>query len=134
MILAAAALFCACSSENKPLKIEFSKDSSAIVFSQLEPVGLLQLKNKLQTDTLYQKLATVLQTPGDNDSTDMEKDWPGRLSLKGDELIFTPDTPFVKGKSYLVQTMLNTAFATKKDIFSSEVGHQVKPIQKVLVR
>lgn len=135
----ASVVFCisllACQlSNNKPLQIDFSKDSTTIVCSNIDPSGLLQLKKNLKTDTMYQKLLSVLQTPGENDSTEMEIEWPGKLSMKGDQLVFTPDTPFRKGKTYLVETMINAQFASKKDVLRSEVGHQVKPQQKMLKR
>ena len=132
-------IFCgfllACNSSNDTtLRIDFSADSTKIVCSNIDPVGLLQLKKNLKTDTMYQNLLSVLQTPADNDSTSMEIEWPGKLSMQGDQLIFTPDTAFKKGKAYLVETMLNAQFASKKEILRSEVGHQIKLQQKILLR
>lgn len=126
---------CACStSNNKSLQIDFSADSSMIIFKQIEPAGLLQLKNNLPTDTQYQKLVSVLQTPGDDDSTSMEMEWPGKLVMDNDQLVFVPDSPFRKGKLYLVQTMLHADFATTKEVLHAEVGHHVKPQQQLLKR
>ncbi|MFD0940110.1 hypothetical protein [Pedobacter boryungensis] len=123
-----------CNTNSKPLSIHFSKDSSAVVISNIEPAGLLQLKNNINTDTAYQNLVSVLQTPADDDSTSMEVEWPGKLSITGDSLVFTPANPFIKGKSYLVETMLNTQFARGKEIIKSEVGHKVKAQQQILRR
>lgn len=135
----AALLYCfclfACTTTNpKPIAISFAADSNTIVIRNIEKAGLFQLKANLATDTTYQNLVTVLQTPADDDTASMEIEWPGKLMLKENNLIFMPDTPFVKGKYYLVQTMLNTQFATGKEIVQAEVGHAVKPQQKLLKR
>jgi hypothetical protein len=121
-------------SNHVPLQIDFSADSTKIVLSNIDPSSLHQLANNLTTDTAYQKLVAVLQTPTDDDSTSMEIEWPGKLSLVGHQLIFTPDRAFVKGKSYLVETIINAQFASKKEVLKSEVGHVVKPQQKILTR
>lgn len=134
MPICLALLLLGCSSGPKPLAIRFSADSTAIVISGIEEAGLLKLKTNLATDTAYQQLVSVLQTPAENDSTGMETEWPGKLSIKGDSLWFAPTDPFVKGKNYLVETMLNTRFASGGDIVRSKVGHTVKPQQQILVR
>lgn len=129
------ALFFGCNgAKHQPLSIRFSADSTAIVISDIEEAGLFQLKNNLEKDTAYQQLVSVLQTPADDDSTSMEIEWPGKLSIKGDSLWFRPQQPFVKGKNYLVETILNTQFASGSDIVKSKVGHAVKPQQQILVR
>lgn len=81
---------------------------------------------------MYQKILSVLETPADDDSTSMEREWPGKLIMQGENLVFRPDSPFVKGKTYLVETMLNTQFAGSGDVTRSEIGHQIKKQQKML--
>lgn len=135
----AALLYClclvACTTANyTPININFAADSNSIIISNIEKAGLFKLKANLQIDTTYQNLVSVLQTPAEDDSTSIEKVWPGRLSLQGDSLVFTPDTPFVKGKYYLVETMLNTKFATSREIVTADVGHALKPKQQLLKR
>lgn len=120
--------------KNKPLSIGFSADSSVIVIRNIDPVGLLQLKDHLATDTVYQTLVSVLQTPGDDDFTGREIDWPGVLSLKGNELLFTPKEPFEKGKSYLVATMVNASFSGVEDFIKDKGDYRVKAQEQVLKR
>ncbi|MEE1946262.1 hypothetical protein VRU48_14150 [Pedobacter sp. KR3-3] len=120
--------------ESRPLSIRFSADSTAIVISDIGETGLFRLKTNLEKDTAYQQLVSVLQTPAEDDSTGMETDWPGKLRMQGDSLWFVPANPFVKGKNYLVETMLNTQFASGGDIVRAKVGHTVKPQQQILVR
>lgn len=83
---------------------------------------------------MYQKLVSVLQTPAEDDSVGMEMDWPGALSVAGDSLVFIPNKPFVKGKNYLVETIINSKFASGADILKSDVGRSLKPQQKTLIR
>ena len=128
-------LFLACnSSKEESLTIEFSADSSQILFKNIEPSGLLQLRNNLSTDSAYQKLVTVFQTPSDHDSTSMEMVWPGQLKLQGDTLIYMPANAFVKGKTYLVETIVNTHFASRGEVLQAEIGHQLKANRKTLIR
>ena len=127
-------LFSCTTASNKPLLIGFSADSSQIVVKEINEAGLFQLKSHINTDSAYQKLVTVLQTPADDDSTSMEVEWPGKLSIKEDHLVFTPNSPFIKGKTYLVETILNTQFASGEDIIKDRVGTQIKPQQQTLKR
>ena len=133
-IILMCTLFSCSTKESDQLKIEFSADSSRIVLKNISSSGLLQLKKNLPTDSSYQKLVSVLQTPADDDSISMELECPGHLMLEKDQLVFLPDTPFVKGKHYLVETLVNTHFGGKKDVLTSDVGHRLKAQQKVLVR
>jgi hypothetical protein len=135
LLLPLSCLVFACNtSNNKPLVIQFSADSSKIQFVNIDPAGLAHLKSNLGKDSAYQKLVDVLQTPINDDSISMEMEWPGKLSLLQDTLVYTPDTAFKKGQAYLVETMLNTHFANKKEIARSEVGHQIKRQQQLLLR
>ncbi|RZL44378.1 MAG: hypothetical protein EOP00_20070 [Pedobacter sp.] len=128
-------LWVGCGSTNsKPLSIEFSSDSSKIIIKNINEAGLFQIKSNLKADTAYQKLVSVLQTPAEDDSTSMEIEWPGKLDIIGDSLLFTPEKPFDKGKLYIVEAMLNVQFAKSEEIVKSDVGHTLKSQQKILKR
>ncbi|KQB99315.1 hypothetical protein [Pedobacter sp. Hv1] len=119
---------------NKPLSIQFAADSNKIVISNINDASLFHLQKYINTDSSYQNLVSVLQTPVDDDSTSMEMDWPGKLSIANHQLVFTPQSPFIKGKAYLVETMISAEFASGKDIIESKVGYKVKPQQQLLKR
>jgi hypothetical protein len=128
-------LFLACTAkEHALLSIRFSADSSAILFSNIEPAGVLQLKSNLKTDTLYQKIVSVLETPADDDSTSMERVWPGKLSMQGEALIFTPESPFIKGKTYLVETQLNMSFGDVEQVIQGKMSKTMNFQQQLLKR
>ena len=128
------ALFSCNVKNSKPLLITFSKDSTQIVLKDISEAGLFQLKSHLDSDSAYQNLVVVLETPADNDSTSMEMELKGKLSLNENQLVFTPELPFVKGKTYLVETIINAQFASGEDIIKDKVGNHIKPQQKTLLR
>lgn len=128
--------FCAaCSSSgNKVVQIGFSSDSTELVLSSLEGETLVKLREGLGKDSAYQNVVEVLETPGEDDSLTVERIWPGRLQMVGDELRFKPDTPFRKGKSYLVETILQAKFGEMQKILKSDLGMRVQKQQKILIR
>lgn len=127
-------LFSCDQTKSKPLVISFSLDHSKIVVKNINEAALFQIKSNIAKDSSYQQLVNVYQTPADDDSTSMEIEWKGTLSLKDDELLFNPVLPFIKGKTYLVETILNSQFASGKDIIKGKVGTQIKPQQQILKR
>ena len=128
------ALFSCNVKNSKPLLITFSKDSTQIVLKDISEAGLFQLKSHLDSDSAYQNLVVVLETPGDNDSTSMEMELKGKLSLNENQLVFTPEISFKKGKTNLVETIINAQFASGEDIIKDKVGNHIKPQQKTLLR
>ncbi len=128
-------LFFSCNqTKSKPLLIAFSSDSSKIIIKDIDEAGLYRLKSNINADSSYQQLVTVLQTPQDDDSTSMEIEWKGKLNIEGNELVFTPAFPFVKGKTYLIETIINSHFANGEDIISGKVGTHIKSQQQTLKR
>jgi len=135
LFLLANCLLMACTSkDNTKLSIQFAADRSTIVISNIEAAALLQLKNNLPKDSLYQDVVTVLETPGDDDSVSIEKEWPGKLKMQENELVFTPDSPFVKGKSYLIESLLNVSFGNVKQLLKGEMKTTLNFQQKILKR
>jgi len=120
--------------ESKLLQIKFSADRSTILISNIEPAALLQVKNNINTDTMYQKLVSVLETPGDDDSISIEREWPGKLTVKEDRVVFSPDSPFLKGKTYLVETQLNMSFATIEQMMKGKMRTTIRFQQQLLKR
>ncbi|WP_316816883.1 hypothetical protein [Pedobacter nyackensis] len=127
-------LFACSSTNNKPLLIGFSADSSAIVFNDIDQAGLLQLQNLEGNDTTLNSLVSVLQTPSERDSTIKESPVDGKILVTDSCIVFTPSVPFLKGRDYLVITHLNTRFGSIKDLLKDEVVNRVRPQQQLLTR
>ncbi|KIO74987.1 hypothetical protein TH53_23340 [Pedobacter lusitanus] len=119
---------------NKPLSIRFSADSSAIVFSEIDPAGLWQIKNGLNTDTVHTDLVAVLETPADEDTSGMEHPVAGKLEVTDSTLVFKPEKSFVRGKNYLIVSFMNTNFAGTSKLIRGKLDHSVKPQQVMLKR
>ncbi|WP_316842973.1 hypothetical protein [Pedobacter gandavensis] len=127
--------FAGCSdANNKPLSIDFSADSSKIVFTHIDPRGLLELQGLKNRDSVLNDLISVLQTPSEKDSLIREEPIPGQMTLSDSSLVFSPLQPFVKGRTYLVITHLNIQFAKPEEIVKGKLSYSIKPQQKVLNR
>ena len=120
--------------DNKLLSIKFSADRATILISNIESAALLQLKNNIKTDTMYQKLVAVLETPADDDSVSMEREWPGKLTMIADTVVFIPDRPFLKGGTYLVETKLNMSFADIEQVIKGKMRTTMNFQQQLLKR
>ncbi len=112
-------------SNNKPVVINFSADRSVIVVTGINPVGLLQLKNNEVHEEVKSNWLTV-RANGIK--------VPGKVSIKGDTLLFVPTTAFLKGQAYLVSTPLNTRFGDGKDLLQGQINYSLAPHQKLLQR
>jgi len=134
MILWTIILNSCSSANNKPLSIAFSTDSSSIILSNIDPAGLLQVKNTPYIDTSFTAVVAVTQIPGDNDTAGRELPFPGGLTITDSTLVFHPLRPFKKGQNYLVVSYLNVKFSSPEMIWSGRLNHTVKPVQKILSR
>ena len=77
---------------------------------------------------------SVSQIPAQNDTISLEKEWPGKLSLNNNALIFTPNTPFVKGNTYLVSTLINVQFLTTEKVLKSKLEPKLSAQKQALTR
>lgn len=114
--------------------IDFSVDSSAIVFNHIDQVGLNQLQGIEDSDSTFKTLVSVLETPNEQDTTFKEHAVDGKFQLTDSSLVFTPVLPFVKGRDYLVITHLNSKFGDIKDALRGELSTGIMPLQQVLTR
>lgn len=127
--------FYSCSSSNsKPLSIEFSADSSAIVIASIDRPGLLRLQQLDAQDSVFKDLIAVLQTPSETDSSISEEPIAGNYKVSDSAVVFSPLQPFVKGREYLVITHINAKFGDAEQVAKGQLSLGVKPIQKSLIR
>lgn len=125
--------FTSCSfNKEKDLNIDFSSDSSKIVFTGIEEANLFQLKQMLNNKAVDANLVNIIQI--DDDFPDKDKDIYGKLSVDGNRLLFTPDSAFLKHRKYLIRTVLQSSFGKPSDIFKSDLGHNIKWKEKILRR
>ena len=134
MLTGIAFLYSCSSANNKPVLIGFSPDSTAIVFSGIDHAGLLKVRDVIHADTAYQEIISVVQTPGEDDSTGMELPFPGKVNVTDSTLVFKPLTPFIPGKSYLVVSYTNVKFGNTAMVLSQKLNSGMKPDQVMLTR
>ena len=127
-------LFACSSANNKPLIIDFSADSSAIVFNNIGQTGLLQLQKRPGNGSTLSSLIAVLHSPSEKDSTLKELPVEGKILVTDSNVVFMPLKPFVKGRDYLVITHLSARFGAVGDLLKGEVVNRVRPQQKLLTR
>jgi len=133
LFAACCLFFTSCSfNRGEDLSITFSADSSKIVFAGIEETNLYQLKQALNNNSINANLVNVVQI--DDDFPDKDKDIDGKLSVVGNDLLFTPDSALIKGRKYLIRTVLQSSFGKTSDILKSDLGHNIKWKEKILQR
>ena len=120
------------STKNRPLDINFSKDSTAIVIKNIDPAGMAKIRNGELGDSLLQELVTVVESPLANDTAGVQLRMPGKVLQARDSLIFQPAHPFEKGRKYMVLTYINSKFADFQSLIKSKTKFNMAPNQKVL--
>ncbi len=59
---------------------------------------------EIQRDSgAWQNLFPVYRMPADTDMKDFQRPQPGAYHLSGAAIVFTPDTPFIKGQTYFLR-------------------------------
>lgn len=135
LIVVLFALFLiSCSGTNKKPIIKFSQDSASIVIKNLDKVSLLKVRDAYAVNADSNQLITVLIKPGEQDSLQDETLVNGRTKLIGDSIIFKPDLPFVKGKDYVVESLIGVEFATVEKLILSQVKQSLQPQRQTLKR
>jgi len=123
-----------CSNTNNRPIIQFSDDSTSIIIKNIDEASLLQVKNayKANADTI--NMITVLLKPGELDSIQDELEVPGKINIAGDSLVFNPDSAFVKGKTYVVESYIGVKFATVGNLISGTAKQNLQAQRQTLRR
>lgn len=133
-IAAAAVSFISCSGRNKKPIIKFSGDSACIVIKNLDKVSLLRLKDAYAVNPDSSRLVTVLIKPGNRDHLQDEILVKGKIDLRGDSIIFKPDFPFIKGRDYVVESLIGVEFANAEKLIMGQVKTNLHPQRQTLKR
>lgn len=133
LIIACCLIFSSCFFKgDKSLDIRFSSDSTKIELNGIEEANLFQLRKYLADTAFAETLLSVEAADQENQGADSLI--KGNLKVVGNTLVFTPHQPFIKGTTYVVQTVLNSSFGKTKDILKSDLGHNPKLQEKSLER
>ena len=134
LLFAAFCLISCSSANNKPSRIYFSTDSTAIVFADVDPAGLLKIRNTPGIDTAFTEIISVLETPAEDDSLSMERAVAGNIRVTDSTIVFRPKQSFVRGKDYIVISYIDSKFATMAMLLKGKEKLGVEPQQVTLSR
>lgn len=133
-MFAIAVFALACSNTNNEPIIKFSGDTSSIIMKNFDEASLLQVRNSYLANPDSNNLVTVLVQPGELDSLQDEILVPGKIKILGDSLVFNPDQPFKKDKTYVVESFINAQFATSGKLITGKVKYNLQPQRRILKR
>ncbi|MNQ94679.1 hypothetical protein D3C85_1102020 [compost metagenome] len=94
----------------------------------------MQVKNAHKDSSNAFNLVTVLLKPGELDSVQDELEVPGKINIAGDSLVFNPDSSFVKGKTYVVESYIGVKFATVGNLISGNAKQNLQAQRQTLRR
>ncbi|MFD2284780.1 hypothetical protein GJU39_12445 [Pedobacter petrophilus] len=123
-----------CSGKNKKPVIKFSADSASIVIKNIDEASLLQVKNQYQGNADSVELISVLLKPGELDSLQDDIVVPGKVIVTGDSVVFVPEQPFQKNKSYRVENYIGIKFAGLSNLLNGTARHNLQPQKQILKR
>ena len=93
--------FAGCAGNSGKMHISINVDSGHVLkIMGLDP----DISGQFQRDSgAWQNLFPVYRVPADTDMKDFQRPQPGTYHLAGSAVIFTPDTPFIKGQTYFLR-------------------------------
>jgi hypothetical protein len=113
---------CSGSSAKIDYKMNLQNDGALKIFGPEEAV-----LGEIQRDSgAWQNLFPVYRMPADTDMKDFQQPQPGSYHLLGAAVIFTPDTPFIKGQTYFLRCYQFGEGKSNWDMLKSgkKLGHQ----------
>ena len=134
LIVTTIGLLISCSGTNKKPVIKFSEDSASIVVKNIDEASLLQVINHYEGNADSVALISVILKPGDLDSLQDDIEVPGKVKLAGDSVIFVPEQPFKKNRSYLVENYIGIKFAGLSNLLNGTARHNLQPQKQLLKR
>jgi hypothetical protein len=96
------ALSCTPAKHPSAVQIALVNNGQSVQFKGLD-YAVMQDIGRDTTKNVWQNLVPVYRMPADTDMKNYQPVQPGRYQLKDSVVIFTPDTPFVKGQTYFVR-------------------------------
>jgi len=95
-------LACKFKAKEAPVSVELINNGQSVKFTGLDP-GISGEIGRDSVPDIWQSLLPVYRLPADTDLKDFQQPQPGRYKLLDKAVVFTPDTPFVKGRAYYIR-------------------------------
>jgi len=96
--------FLACTSKPQApsIKVNFTNGNRSVSFKGFDQAVM----NDMDRDSAdWKTVFPVYKMPADTDDKDYQKPQPGKYLYKDGSVIFTPDTPFIKGHAYFTRIL-----------------------------
>lgn len=84
------------------IKVALTDGGRSVKFTGLDYAILAEITRDSSKE-IWQALIPVYQMPADTDLKSYQPAQPGSYQLKDRSIVFTPDTPFVKGRAYFMR-------------------------------
>jgi hypothetical protein len=96
--------FVACTPAKRPTAVQVSlvNNKQSIQLKGLDYAVMQDIARDSLKD-VWQSLVAVYRMPADTDMKNYQPVQPGRYQLKDSVVVFTPDTPFIKGQTYFIR-------------------------------
>jgi len=134
LLLFACILLISCSHTNNEPIIKFSGDKHSVEINNIDETSLYQAKKAFVENPDSSGLMAVFEQPAEMDSIQTERKIKGKIKWIDDTLVFTPDTMFVTGKSYLIENYIGVMFGTTEKLLRNAVKPQLQPQRQILTR
>ena len=85
-----------------PVSVKLINNGQSVKFQGIDGAILGEIGRDAAPD-IWQSLLPVYRLPADTDMKDYQQPQPGTYKLQEKAIVFTPDTPFVKGKAYYIR-------------------------------
>lgn len=85
-----------------PVKAALVDSGRSVKFTGLDYAIVSEI-NRESTGDLWKTLIPVFRMPADTDLKSYQPVQPGTYRLRDKAVLFTPDTPFTKGKAYFIR-------------------------------
>jgi hypothetical protein len=104
MTLFSIILFIGCTHKPRTAGVHASlvNNKSSVEFKGLDYAIISEI-NRDSVPGIWQNLLPVFKMPVDTDLKNYQPMQPGRYQLLDSAVVFTPDTPFVKGQTYFIR-------------------------------
>jgi hypothetical protein len=85
-----------------PLQVSLINNGKSAQFKGLQ-YAVMQEIARDSSNAVWQSLIPVYRMPADTDMKSYQPVQPGSYRVKDSVVVFTPDTPFIKGQTYFVR-------------------------------
>jgi hypothetical protein len=95
-------LGCSSKRQSPPVHISLINNNQSVKFQGID-AAILGAVLRDSVPGIWQSLIPVYRMPADTDLKDYQPAQPGTYKIQDSIVVFTPDTPFVNGKTYFMR-------------------------------